>query len=191
VSSQFSIDMKYPLIETGRFTLSFLAHRIGERPFVFIATAGVSLPPSPSRPQLKPGTGTNPRAPNLVRTFDPRRFSRSRLLRPTTRAHVSMRYTHFPASHSKKDADLIAVTDRFGGEFGRGVRAVLDGYAGAERGDFCAASNLYCVVRWHVRCLVVIACAGGEGRLDGVQRSEGAVKVGIDRTCEWLDVNLR
>lgn len=27
--------------ETGRFTLSFLGHRVGERPFIFIVTAGV------------------------------------------------------------------------------------------------------------------------------------------------------
>jgi fucose permease len=59
-----------PLNYAGRFTLSFLAHKIGERRFVFVVTIGVCSSTSLLNQASNP-IGPNTRTPHLVRALHP------------------------------------------------------------------------------------------------------------------------
>jgi len=82
-----------------------------------------------------------------------------------------MRCTHFPASHSSEDADLVSFFHRFRGKFRGRTRAVHDGNVGSACGNFCFASNLYWTVCVYGSILVFLAQDGEAIGLKGVARS--------------------
>jgi MFS family permease len=106
-------------ITLGRFTLSFLAHRIGERPSVFLFTAGA---------------------------LHPRRFRCHSILGVIAGTDLSLRSPYLPASDTKEYANILLVVDSLGRKLGRCSGAVHNGCVGAEGRHFRAASYLYWIV---------------------------------------------
>lgn len=140
---------------------------MGERSFVFIVTAGVSI----TRP-LVPGPHTDyypgfgPRNHRMVRTFYSWGLCRSCILRPPSWSNLSGGRPHLSTSHPQKDANLFFVSNWIGRNLRWSYRPVHDWNDCPESRNIRPTSYLYRIIRHHGSNLVDVARIGEKIRVD-------------------------
>jgi hypothetical protein len=136
----------------GRFTLSFLSHRIGERLFVFIATAGVrafELYISSACFTDISFPGLDFRTSHLVCSVNSRRLGRRCILRLATGSYVPIRSTYFPTTHPSQNANLVTFSHWVRGKFRRCSGTFHDWYTCSACRNVCSSPNLHWAVHLH------------------------------------------
>ena len=146
------------------FVLSFLAHKIGERLFVFTVTTGVSDFLNHSRRRLMIFLNRllfwNSSYGSYLQS--PVRRLLWHFLVSTSWASVPCSCTYLPASHPTEDADVVAISYRFRGQLWRSIWPFLDWNSCPKSRNIRLASDLHCFVRGHGWSLMAAACTGEE-----------------------------
>ena len=136
----------------GRFTLSFLSHRIGERLFVFTATTGVrtfELYISSQCFAEFSCSGPDSRIADLVRSINSRRLGRRRILRLATGSYVPVCGPHFPTTHPSQNANLVTFSHWIRGQLRRCSGAIHDRYTCSACWDVHTTPDLYRIICVH------------------------------------------
>jgi hypothetical protein len=136
----------------GRFTLSFLSHRIGERLFVFIATAGVRTFELYISSQCFADfscSGPDSRIAHLVRSINSGRLGRRRILRLAIGSYVPVCGAHFPTTHPSQNANLVTFSHWICGQLRRCSGPILDWYTCSACRNLCSSPNLHWAVHLH------------------------------------------
>jgi hypothetical protein len=144
--------MAYTNYRIGRFTLSFLSHRIGERLFVFIATAGVRAFELYISPECFTDfcfSGLDSRTAHLVRSINSRGLGRCRILRLAAGSYVPICSTHISTTHPSQNANLVTFSHWVRGKFRRCSGTIHDWYTCSACRNLCSSPNLHWVVRLH------------------------------------------